>query len=273
MHQMNLGGSSENSLYPFLKETANGCSLGIGPGYHVLRRGNQYILATTEDGHDIGAKSTNNLNVVSEFLSGGEDDDFLSQLPTTVLDSICLSYVLEVAANLPEFWNLVIVRPELLEGFMANTLRQIDLQECLKQVKPIDAWPVGMRFSQDKVVISLSTLHGVEPVGLLRFGTRSVQFDTQFVNGTLQSTFIRFPEFSMLDEPTLSRRDYYFLMWSRLFLQLLAASGIYVSELGIGCIGEMPFAAYHWDGKGVKPMRVRYLDEIYKAITEYVNWM
>lgn len=266
MRPMNLAGNSKSSTYPFVKKTANGCVLGIGPDYHVLRRGNQYVLSTTENGHDIVARSTNNLNLVFELLTSYTDRYFRSQIPTPILDCISLSYVLEVVAGLPGFWDLVFAHPEFIEEFLSETLQPINLRKCISQVKCITEFPIDTRLNQDKVLMLLTTTNSSEPIGLLRFGAQSITFDTQLPNGGIRSAFINFPDYNQFDEPTISSTDYYFVIWTRVVIQLLAVTGIYASVLGISCIEDTSFPPYCWDSEDTKPICVRCLNDIYKVI-------
>lgn len=263
--------------YPFVRDFKGTQMLGIAPGVHVFLRGDSLVQCTQPDGTDIVHRSSNKFKEVLDFLRESEDEGWFSPGYKYLKHCLPLSFLLEVAGDKEELWTLLTSsKARKVETFFYRLGIDIDVAIAMAGAAPSSDWPVGMKAMPDKLVLGVvpSNGHGVE--ALLRFKARSVHIEIPTEDGGTASYFLRFPDYEFLDEVSLSRRDYYTLMWGRLWWQMLNVVGLRCHEVGIfhefDLRDALTFATRDLHDRNVN-QKVSTPDEVMAAINEYVHNM
>lgn len=281
MRQMDFGKPYRNAQYPFIKTIGDAPVLGITPGLNIMYKDNRLLCLSAADSTDVIACSAKGVERIRSFVEEAEDAGVFYVSFAPLPSCLFLSYMIEIAGNMEDFWQLAIGKySTLVEQFYETIGITVDVQQALNTVMPMRRWPVGMRIPTDKLTMLIEPPDGSDTKGILHFTDRAIKVSICTQPEKVDEWFVRFPEYEQVQEygVGVSRREYYDIMWGRLWMHVIAPMGFRCDELGIRCVEDEQIGVLSTISVKDIPhqgnvIRVHYPDEVYRVIAEYTRCM
>lgn len=278
MQAMNFGGYAE---LPYGTPVINGDVFTLGGCASVHYEGDCFRSYSDPECTDLiftGGKDLKETVKLVELLreEGVFDSPYTEGLYTLFL----YSYMAELLGEYEEFWRSreSSYRPSVfgtalqyLENTLGIEFSAATSSRSLFAVKSMEDWPVGRAVKPDKVRVEIS-ISGYS-VAMVGFSTRGINIEYN-AHGSPYRFFLGFKEYSELDTDTIGIYDWYRVCWKRLVCFLLNACGIRSNEFSFffsSALGNKPFDPYHYNGEGVKPVRVSCMEDLHRVLDDYLE--